>query len=231
MSAAGDGTVLVVAKAPEPGRVKTRLCPPCTGRQAARIAEAALADTFSTVAAADPARRVVALDGAEGPWIPSDFEVVQQVRGGLGERLEAAFGWLARTGSLGPMIVLGMDTPQLSVGDIVGALCAIGEPGVDAVLGPAIDGGYWTIGFSAEVVAGCRGLFDEVPMSTSGTADAQLARLEALGLECRLLGCERDIDTWEDAVTIAAQYPDLRTSRVVAGVLADRASPLGPVDR
>jgi uncharacterized protein len=55
--------VLVLAKEPVPGRVKTRLCPPCTAAQAAQLAEAALADTLEAVARCDAGRRLLALDG------------------------------------------------------------------------------------------------------------------------------------------------------------------------
>ena len=55
--------ILVLAKAPLPGRVKTRLCPPCTAEQAARIAAAALADTLATVTASTAGHRVLVIDG------------------------------------------------------------------------------------------------------------------------------------------------------------------------
>ncbi len=60
-----DTTLLVIAKQPRPGRVKTRLVPPCTPGQAA-----ALADTLHTVLAAPARRRVLVLDGEPGPWLP-----------------------------------------------------------------------------------------------------------------------------------------------------------------
>lgn len=59
--------LLVIAKEPRPGRVKTRLTPPFTPQEAAELAEAALADTLAAVAAAPAARRVLVLDGAPGP--------------------------------------------------------------------------------------------------------------------------------------------------------------------
>jgi rSAM/selenodomain-associated transferase 1 len=220
MDSVGAGTLLVIAKDPAPGRVKTRLCPPCTAEQASSVASAALEDTFAAVNAADPARRVVAFDGAAGPWIPAGYEVVEQVRGGLGERLDAAFRWVSCTGDgASPMMVLGMDTPQVSSTDISDSLRVLGEPGVDAVLGPALDGGYWTVGFTAEVVADRTGLFEGVPMSTSRTAEAQVALLESLGLNCRILRSIRDIDTWTDAVAVAEEFPDLATSMAVTEVL------------
>ena len=64
-----------MAKEPVPGRVKTRLVPPCTPRQAAALAEAALADTLHTVLAAPARRRVLVLEGEPGPWLPAGFDM------------------------------------------------------------------------------------------------------------------------------------------------------------
>ena len=84
-------TVLVIAKQPVPGRVKTRLVPPCTHEQAAALAEAALTDTLHTVLTVPASHRVLVLDGEPGPWLPPGFDVVPQCGGLLDERLAAAF--------------------------------------------------------------------------------------------------------------------------------------------
>src|SRR4029453_10639579 len=86
-----SATLIVIAKAPVPGRVKTRLCPPCTPAQAAALAEASLRDTLAAAARCGASRRVVALDGAPGSWLPDGFEVIPQRGSGLAERLSAAF--------------------------------------------------------------------------------------------------------------------------------------------
>lgn len=99
-------TLLVIAKEPRPGRVKTRLTPPFTPREAATLAEATLVDTLRTVAATPARRRVLVLDGAPGPWLPPGFDVVPQCAGGLDERLAAAFA-----GCDGPALLIGMDHP------------------------------------------------------------------------------------------------------------------------
>lgn len=96
-----------MAKAPVRGRVKTRLCPPYTPEEAARLAEAALADTLDAVAGCGVSRRILALDGEPGSWLPAGFEVVRQAAGAFDERLAAA--WDA---ARGPGVQIGMDTPQ-----------------------------------------------------------------------------------------------------------------------
>ncbi|NEA82606.1 glycosyltransferase, partial [Actinospica acidiphila] len=80
---APEVTLLVIAKEPRPGRVKTRLTPPFTPEEAAALAEAALADTLDAVARTPARRRVLVLDGSPGPWLPAGVEVVPQCAGGL----------------------------------------------------------------------------------------------------------------------------------------------------
>jgi rSAM/selenodomain-associated transferase 1 len=184
--------LIVIAKAPVAGRVKTRLCPPCTPAQAAAVAEAALTDTLAAVAATPARRRLLALDGAPGPWLPGGFEVVPQSSGGLGDRLADAF---ARAG--GPAFLVGMDTPQVTPALLHHATGGLAD--VDAVLGLAADGGYWGIGLRRPDAAAFAG----VPMSTAHTGRAQRERLRALGLRVRDLPGVRDVDTYADACAVA----------------------------
>jgi uncharacterized protein len=193
--------IVVIAKAPAPGRSKTRLCPPCTPKQAAELAAAALGDTLAAVAAAPARRRIVALDGDPDGWLPRGFELHPQCGGGLGERLGDA---LVAAG--GPALVVGMDTPQLSPALLGLAAARLGEPGVDAVLGPALDGGYWTIGLRRPDPA----VFHGVPMSSSDTGAAQWSRLAQLGLRTAELPALRDVDTIADAVAVARERPSTR---------------------
>jgi uncharacterized protein len=215
----GSGTtLLVIAKEPVPGRVKTRLVPPCTPRQAAALAEAALADTLHAVLAAPARRRVLVLDGEPGPWLPPGFEVIPQCGGGLDERLAAAF-----TAVPGPALLIGMDTPQLTPG-----LLTVDWEDADAWFGAAADGGFWGLGFRVPDAALVRG----VPMSTAGTGAVQRARLQAAGLRVAELPRLRDVDTAADAVAVACQAPLTRfaaRARELAPVLG-LAVPAGPAD-
>jgi glycosyltransferase A (GT-A) superfamily protein (DUF2064 family) len=105
--------VLVIAKAPVPGRVKTRLTPPFSPVQAARLAEAALADTLAAVARVPAARHVLALDGAPGRWLPTGFDVIGQHATGLDQRIATAFSEAYARLPL-PVVLIGMDTPQVT---------------------------------------------------------------------------------------------------------------------
>ena len=194
--------VVVIAKEPRPGSVKTRLCPPLTADQAAALAEAALADTCRAVADAPVQARVVVLQGRPGPWLPAGFDLVRQRTGPFADRLEGAVHDAFGCHPL-PVLVVGMDTPQLDgalLADAVGALLA---PGTDAVLGPAEDGGYWCIGTRRPVPGLCRG----VPMSTDRTGAAQRARLDELGLRCATLSPLRDVDRVADVTHVARSAP------------------------
>lgn len=206
--------VLVMAKAPRPGRVKTRLCPPCTPEEAAAVATAALADTLDAVAACGAARKVVALDGEPGPWLPPGFTVVPQRGNDFNERLTNAW---ADTG--GPGIQIGMDTPQVTAAELDGLLAGIdgGSPH-PAVLGHALDGGWWAIGWRH---ADPGAVFAGIPMSVAATGRAQENRLLALGFDLVRARAKRDIDTIDDLTAVAAEFPSLRTATVASG-LADR---------
>ena len=175
-------TVIVIAKEPVPGRVKTRLTPPFSPPEAARLAQAALADTLDVVAAAPVARRVIALDGQPGPWLPPGFEVVQQRGNGLDERLAAAFSDAHAIGRL-PMVLIGMDTPQVTPELLADAALPLASAEADACFGPAADGGYWLLGLQAPDWS----LLHGVPMSRSDTGRVQLRRLMDAGLRVAML--------------------------------------------
>ena len=115
-------TILVIAKAPVPGRVKTRLCPPCTPEQAAELAQAALRTRWTPPRRAARGRRVLVLDGAPGAWLPGGFEVVAQRGDGLAERLADAFEDAGE-----PALLVGMDTPQVTPALLDAALEALAE--------------------------------------------------------------------------------------------------------
>ena len=206
--------IIVIAKSPIPGRVKTRLCPPCTPGEAATIAAAALADTLETVAATPASSRVLALDGVPGPWIPDGFVIVPQLGQGLAERLANAVAAVT-----GAALLLGVDTPQVSVDLLTEGIRALDRPDTDAVLGQACDGGWWALGLRR---ADPR-VFLGVPMSTDHTGVDQAARLRALGYRTTGLDVLVDIDTFDDALTVARAIP---ASRMAAAVDAlDVAKP------
>ncbi|MEV7034109.1 TIGR04282 family arsenosugar biosynthesis glycosyltransferase [Streptomyces sp. NPDC093272] len=203
-------TLLVIAKEPRPGRVKTRLTPPFTPAQAAGLAEASLADTLDAVAAAPAGRRVLVLDGEPGPWLPAGFDVVPQCAGGLDARLADAFAHCR-----GPALLIGMDTPQVTPD-----LLTVDFADCDAYFGPAEDGGFWALGLADPDPALLRG----VPMSTAQTGAVQRRRLVAAGLRVADLPLLRDVDTAADASAVAALAPHGRFAARLAESPARRGT-------
>ncbi|GAA1106846.1 hypothetical protein GCM10009663_56100 [Kitasatospora arboriphila] len=208
--AAPPPTLLVIAKAPVPGRVKTRLTPPWTPEQAAALAGAALADTLHTLSAVPAGRRLVVLDGPPGDWLPPGWEVVPQCDGGLDARLADAFAHAERLAPDAPALLVGMDTPHLRARTLSAPLSAVARTGVDAWYGPAVDGGFWALGLARPTGRLARQLLLGVPMSTGGTGRALLERLSAAGLTVRHLPPMTDVDTHQDVRLAAAEAPDGR---------------------
>ena len=213
--------LLVITKAPVPGRSKTRLTPPCTPEQAAAIASAAVGDTLDAVRATPARRRVVALDGAPDDLDLAGCAVVPQVDGDLGTRLAHAFAdAMAGPGRDLPTLLIGMDTPQVSSALLAAALDALvaAGPGT-AVLGAAPDGGWWALGVHTAAAAA---VLPGVPMSRADTGELTRAALEGVGLTVLDLPALADIDHFPDAVEVAALCPPgSRTRRVVDEVAAE----------
>ncbi len=204
--------IVVMAKAPVPGAAKTRLCPPFDLRQAARVAEAALADTLAAVARASVPGTVLAFDGPMGPWVPAGFQVVPQRGRGLDERIATVLA-----DADGPVLVMGMDTPQVTALLLESAIDLLESPGIDAVLGPAADGGWWAMGLRRPVPEAVLG----VPMSAPFTGVAQRERLRLLGFRCALLPALRDVDRIGDAVAVAAEVPGSRFAAAMEACLTE----------
>jgi rSAM/selenodomain-associated transferase 1 len=202
--------IIVMAKEPRAGTVKTRLCPPLTPVEAAGLARAALIDTLHVVARTNVRAHSVILEGDVGDWLPSSCAVIVQRQGDFAHRLAGAMEDAWDQHQI-PIVLIGMDTPQVNSGLLASCARSLLQPDVDAVLGRAADGGYWIIG-SREPVAG---MFDGVPMSTDRTADVQLEKLEHLGLRTTLLPMLRDVDEFDDALAVAASAPDTEFARAV----------------
>jgi uncharacterized protein len=213
--------LLVMAKAPVAGQVKTRLCPPATPEQAADIAAAAIADTLDAGTAATSAgtfaSRTVVRAGRLP--VPRGWQVRRQRGGPLADRLAHAFADTARRDVAS--LLIGMDTPQITpdlLRDIVARLA-----GADAVLGPAADGGWWALVLRDPSMAD---LLRAVPTSTPETGTRTFAALRRAGLRVRLATELRDVDTADDAWAIASQVA--AHSRFAVAVRAHLTTPVVP---
>jgi glycosyltransferase A (GT-A) superfamily protein (DUF2064 family) len=229
--------LLVLAKAPVPGEAKTRLCPPATPDQAARIAAAAFLDTLDAVLAVPDVMPVVALAGDLSRAVSGDAlstrlratTVVPQRGTTLGQRIAAAHADAAAMAGRCPVLQIGMDTPQADAGllshcidllDGAGATPGLGTAlgvdaalGADAALGMATDGGWWVLGVRRPELAG---LLAGIPMSRADTGLRTLAALHTAGCQVVKLPELSDVDTWEDAVAVARGVPGGRFAAAVA---------------
>jgi rSAM/selenodomain-associated transferase 2/rSAM/selenodomain-associated transferase 1 len=188
-------TLVIMAKAPRPGRVKTRLAKALGAQEAARVysllarrvVDQLRSGPYRTVLSFDPPGEREAVEG----WLGGeDLTLLPQAPGELGARLEAA----AREAlEVSPTVVLvGTDAPGVTEGLVREALGALKEN--DLVLGPATDGGYYLIGMSTLH----RELFQGIPWSTQEVLGTTLDRANALGLRTTLLPPLQDVDTLED---------------------------------
>jgi glycosyltransferase A (GT-A) superfamily protein (DUF2064 family) len=208
-------TLLVVAKAPEPGRAKTRLAATVGDRVAADIAAAALLDTLDAVAAAPVAARVVALTGdldAAAGAIEirqrlESFTVIAQRGDGFADRLANAH---ADSADGYPVLQIGMDTPQATADLLAG--CARRLLGAPAVLGMARDGGWWVLGVRTPAMAEC---LRTVPMSQPDTGELTLKALHNNGIDVIPVEPLADFDVVEDIAAVReACGPASRFARV-----------------
>ena len=186
--------LVVVAKEPVPGAVKTRLAPNLGADGAARAAAAMLADTLAVMAQVD----------AE-PWVcfaPPDarrriarlapgFGLLAQVQGDLGDRLAGCFAALLGGGAE-RVVIVGADTPHVPRATYQAAFALLDH--VDVVLGPAVDGGYYLVGAKAALPE----LFVGVPMGTDAVLQMTIQRAIPRRLRIGTVPMLRDLDRLED---------------------------------
>lgn len=205
----GSCALAVMAKAPRPGKVKTRLSPPLTPEEAAAINICFLRDTTENLAS------VVEAGGAAGVvsytpvgdeqlfdgLLPAKFALLPQRGDGFGERLLASAEDLLACG-YGSVCLIDSDSPTVPRTAFEQAIAALQRPGDRVVLGPSIDGGYYLIGVKrahAEVFSG-------IAWSTSAVYAQTLAAAEAAGIEVVSLPMWYDVD---DAATLATLTDEL----------------------
>lgn len=205
--------VLVFAKAPVAGRVKTRLGHDVGMHVAAELATAAIVDTLAACEDAfAPGSRHLALSGELTDAVHGDvlrgrlggWQVLPQRGHDFGTRLvNAHLDMPAR-----PVVQVGMDTPHATGGLL--AEVALSLDRYDAVLGAAVDGGWWVLALRDPRHAVALG---RVPMSTPTTYDDSLAALVGHGLTVAGVEVLRDVDTVADAEAVAAVAPGTRFAR------------------
>jgi uncharacterized protein len=225
------GVVVVFAKPPLPGHVKTRLVPPLTPAAAAAVHEALLRDTIAGVRAAAPDLRVAYDDTAGArayfrrsfPGLP----LLPQAVGDLGARMAAAFGELFGEGAE-RVVVIGADTPTLPWDRVPRALGALGAS--DVVIGPATDGGYYLVGLRSAAWPLAGALFQGIRWSTGTVLRVTRDRAADARLDVHLLPEWYDVDVWADLRRASRDSgPGSHLARLMGGAKWRRSlAPLTP---
>lgn len=195
-----DAVLMIFAKAPDPGSVKTRLQPILTPEERARLQEAFLLDTLALTDSL-PVRRVLAAAPSVGhPFFvhcsqARSIPLVRQEGESLGDRMRNAFEWGFRQG-FQRVVLIGCDAPTLPADFIREAFEDLRH--VSVVIGPSRDGGYYLIGARpplADLFSGVRWGSDQVMLET-------LKKINAEKMECALLPFWYDIDRPADLILL-----------------------------
>jgi uncharacterized protein len=181
-----SAVICIFAKPPVAGQVKTRLAAVLGPERAAALARAFLDDTIAAVRAVPWAQALLA---ATGP-MESDLPVLLQGEGDLGARIERVLQAALRDAPFA--IAIGADAPALPRRFLEAARAALAA--VDAVVGPADDGGFYLLGLRA-----CpEGLLAGLPWSSAETFTRTVERLRSRGLRVEVLERWFDVDRAED---------------------------------
>jgi rSAM/selenodomain-associated transferase 1 len=193
--------VVLMAKAPVPGRVKTRLCPPLAPADAARLYACMLGDAADEISSVARIARYLFLDPPvaanampEAPFSP--FDRFPQRGKDLGEKMWDAAATAFRLGAM-RVVIVGGDCPALAAERLRRAFRELRE-GAEAVFGPSADGGYYLVGLACPDER----LFRKFTWSTPTVLLDTVARCRALSIPFSFLQPERDVDNGEDLLAL-----------------------------
>jgi rSAM/selenodomain-associated transferase 1 len=189
------GSVLVLMKYPEPGRVKTRMAASCGAERAAALYAEWIGLVLDRLQPVRGRSRVIGfIDGAPvgrfTDWATLVDEWLSQPPGSLGDRLASGFEAAHEGGR--PVLALGTDCLEFDAPLIDEAFAGLERH--DCVFGPAADGGYYLVGTASPLP----GFFEGIRWSTPRTLADHLARCRDRGWSAKVLRELRDIDTWDD---------------------------------
>ncbi|MGE5189390.1 MAG: TIGR04282 family arsenosugar biosynthesis glycosyltransferase [Gemmatimonadota bacterium] len=231
----GADALIIMAKVPRPGTVKTRLVPFLSARAAAALHACMLADAAEEMASLSGVRRYLFLAPAAGragfgaaPY--ADYAVRPQSAGDLGERMARAAAAAFRDGA-SRVAVIGADCPALRASRVRQAFREI-SAGASIVLGPSADGGFHLAAFAAPAPSVFRG----IAWGTGSVLAATAARCRDAGLSYALLRVERDVDTADDVEAFRRwardhARPRCRRTRLFVSGLRGRSSRCRPAGR
>ena len=224
-----DRYLLIMAKEPVPGGVKTRMVPPLSPEEAARVYEALLLDTVEMVADLPGVTQGLAYTPVTAePYfrrvVPEDWYLTAQAGGDLGEKITAAFEGLFSLGA-GAVCLLNSDGPDLPPENISTAFEWLSSGKADTVFGPNPDGGYYLVGLKRPA-----DIFRGIPWSTDRVLAVNIFRAGEAGLKIKILPPWPDLDSVEELRRALDRWksgkvlPPPRSFRAVTAIL-DRLPP------
>ena len=193
--------LIIFAKEPRPGKVKTRLSPPLSPEAAAQLYHCFLQDILDEMARVAEVRLAVAFSPPTAQVFfrglaPPGTELFPQEGADLGERMARAFA-RSFAGGFGPVLLRGSDVPDLPAAVMLEATAVLAAGQAQVVLGPATDGGYHLVGLTEPQPA----LFQGPAWSSSTVLTDTLRLARQLGLRVHLLPPWADIDTYDNLRT------------------------------
>ena len=213
----GKLLLVVVAKAPVPGEVKTRLVPHFSPAEAADLFRCFLQDRIKEMGQLKGIDLAVAFTPAEtretfARITSNGFELFAQKGENLGQRLNNVFiEKLAR--GYDAVSIIDSDTPDLPGAIVEQSFQILMSGEVDAVYGPCDDGGYYLVGMRRPHPE----LFDDIPWSTEAVLNVTLERAHRLGIRTKLLSGWNDLDTFEDLIDFYKRHKNQLLSEEWAG--------------
>jgi rSAM/selenodomain-associated transferase 1 len=187
----------VMTKAPQAGRVKTRLTPPLSPEEAAALNTCFLRDTATAISRTAEGKRARGIAvytpvGAEAAYagiLPDEFALVPQRGEAFGERLSAATEDLLQLG-FDSLCLIDSDSPTVPEKAFAEAVDVLARDGDSIVLGPSDDGGYYLIGLKKLH----RRLFDRIDWSTERVLEQTIEAAREIGVTVHLLPTWYDVD-------------------------------------
>jgi rSAM/selenodomain-associated transferase 1 len=215
--------VMIMAKAPRAGEVKTRLCPPLSPAEAAELYRCFLRDKIAQVRALPSTSPFIAFTPADSrplfEGLAPGFRLIEQEGVDLGSRLRNSLDHVVSDGHAGALAI-DSDTPTLPIDFLRRAVALVAAPEIDLVLGPSDDGGYYLIGMRRVRP----GLFEEIPWSTAAVLSETIRHAEAEGLRIACLPPWFDVDTPADLARLSASIAGTEGART-AGAGTGREGP------
>lgn len=209
--------LVVVAKAPVPGKVKTRFLPELTLEEAADLYQCFIHDRINEISTLDGIDKAIAFTPANAretfaTFTPNGFKLFAQKGKDLGERLINIFLENLTCG-YDAVSIIDSDSPDLPKSIVLESFRILLSNRSDVVFGPCQDGGYYLVGMRKPHPE----LFKDIPWSTETVLRATLEKAKKIGIKTELLSSWNDLDTFQDLIAFFEKYKDRKSRKNRAG--------------